>query len=195
MKLVFATQNKNKAAEIQKMTPAGITIQTLQDLSCDDDIPETGDTLEANALIKARYVHQKFGVNCFADDTGLEVAALNGRPGVLSARYAGESKSAQDNMNLLLDEMKDKEDRSARFRTVIALIIDTKEYLFEGIVEGSITTYKAGNEGFGYDPIFKPTGHTLTFAGMSLNEKNTISHRGRAVKALIDFLIQRTQEA
>jgi XTP/dITP diphosphohydrolase len=193
MNLVFATQNRNKAAEIQKMMPAGITIQTLQDLNCDDDIAETGDTLEANALIKARYIHQKFGVNCFADDTGLEVAALDGRPGVLSARYAGTSKSAGDNMDLLLHELNGNPNRDARFRTVIALILNEKEYLFEGVVNGVITPDKSGNEGFGYDPVFKPAGYELTFAQISLEEKNRISHRGKAVKGLIDFLIETTR--
>ena len=188
MKLVFATQNRNKAFEIQKMTPAGIVIQTLQDLGCEDDIAETGDTLEANARIKARYIHQKFGVDCFADDTGLEVAALDGRPGVLSARYAGESKNAQNNMNLLLAELKNNSNRTARFRTVIALIIAGQEYLFEGIVNGSITLEKSGHEGFGYDPIFKPDEATVTFAEMSIEEKNKISHRGRALSKLIQFL-------
>jgi XTP/dITP diphosphohydrolase len=177
MHLLFATQNKHKALlskpnyEIQKMMPAGVVVKTLQDLNCDDDIPETGDTLEENALIKARYVYQKFGVNCFADDTGLEVEALNGKPGVLSARYAGEAKNADDNMNLLLHELQNVTNRNARFRTVIALIIDGTEILFEGIVNGIILKEKSGAQGFGYDPIFKPIESDHSFAEMNLGRK------------------------
>ncbi len=188
MHLLFATQNKNKALEIQKMMPSGVIVKTLQDLNCDDDIPETGDTLEENALIKARYVYQKFGVNCFADDTGLEVEALNGRPGVLSARYAGEAKNADDNMNLLLKELQSETNRNARFRTVIALIIDGTEILFEGIVNGIILKEKSGTQGFGYDPIFKPTESSSSFAEMGLDEKNKISHRGRAMAQLVHYI-------
>lgn len=188
MELVFATQNANKAAEIQKMVPAGIKVLTLRDLGCEDDIPETGDTLEDNARIKAQYVYDKFGKNCFADDTGLEVKALDGKPGVKSARYAGEQKNSQDNMNLLLKEMADKTDRSARFRTVISLIIAGREILFEGVVNGEITHSPAGSDGFGYDPVFKPEGLDRTFAQMNLEEKNRISHRGRAVRELIGYL-------
>ncbi|MBI3134189.1 MAG: non-canonical purine NTP diphosphatase [Bacteroidetes bacterium] len=188
MNLVFATQNRNKAAEIQKMVPAGITVQTLQDIQCNDDIAETGSTLEENALLKARYIYNKFGVNCFADDTGLEVEALQGRPGVLSARYAGESKDAGDNMNLVLEQLLHESNRKARFRTVIALILDGKEHLFEGIVNGYITVSMSGTGGFGYDPIFKPEGFEGTFAEMTADEKNKISHRGLAVNALIGFL-------
>lgn len=188
MHLLFATQNKNKALEIQKMMPEGVLVKTLQDLNCDDDIAETGSTLEENALIKARYVYQKFGVNCFADDTGLEVEALNGRPGVLSARYAGEAKNADDNMNLLLHELQHETNRNARFRTVIALIIDGTEILFEGIVEGTILKEKSGTHGFGYDPIFKPLESPLSFAEMNLDEKNQISHRGRAIAKLVNHI-------
>jgi XTP/dITP diphosphohydrolase len=188
MHLLFATQNKHKAFEIQKMMPAGVVVKTLQDLNCDDDIPETGDTLEENALIKARYVYQKFGVNCFADDTGLEVEALNGRPGVLSARYAGDAKNADDNMNLLLHELQNVSNRNARFRTVIALIIDGTEILFEGIVNGIILKEKSGAQGFGYDPIFKPIESDHSFAEMNLDEKNKISHRGRAMAQLVQYI-------
>lgn len=188
MQLLFATQNKHKALEIQTMMPSGVVVKTLQDLNCDDDIPETGDTLEENALIKARYIYQKFGVNCFADDTGLEVEALNGKPGVLSARYAGEAKNAEDNMNLLLHELQNVQNRNARFRTVIALIIDGTEILFEGIVNGVILKEKTGMEGFGYDPIFKPIESPASFAEMELEEKNKISHRGRAMAKLVNYI-------
>lgn len=188
MQLIFATQNKNKAIEIQKMMPAGVIVKTLQDLNCHDDIAETGDTLEENALIKARYVFEKFGINCFADDTGLEVEALNGKPGVLSARYAGEAKNADDNMNLLLQELQNESNRSARFRSVIALILDGKEILFEGIVNGVILKEKTGTEGFGYDPIFKPKESTASFAEMGLEDKNKISHRGRAIAQLVHYI-------
>ena len=168
--------------------PTGVVVKTLQDLNCDDDIPETGDTLEENALIKARYVYQKFGVNCFADDTGLEVEVLNGRPGVLSARYAGEAKNADDNMNLILQELHNETNRNARFRTVIALILDGEEILFEGIVNGTILKEKTGTQGFGYDPIFKPHESSISFAEMSLDEKNKISHRGRAIAQLVHYI-------
>jgi XTP/dITP diphosphohydrolase len=188
MHLLFATQNKHKALEIQKMMPSGVVVKTLQDLNCDDDIPETGDTLEENALIKARYVYQKFGADCFADDTGLEVEALNGKPGVLSARYAGEAKNADDNMNLLLHELQTLTNRNARFRTVIALIIGGKELLFEGIVNGVILEEKTGTEGFGYDPIFKPNESSDSFAEMNLEDKNKISHRGRAMTQLVHYI-------
>lgn len=188
MKIVFATQNENKVAEIQQLMPSGIEVMSLKAIGCTDDIPETAETLEGNALIKARYVAEKFGVNCFADDTGLEIAALLGKPGVLSARYAGENKSADANMNRVLKEMQNASDRKAQFRTVIAAIIDGKELLFEGIVTGMITEEKSGEKGFGYDPVFLPDGCTQTFAEMDLNEKNKISHRGKAVSKLIDWL-------
>ncbi len=188
MNLVFATQNINKAREIQALLPDEITIQTLADIECFDDIPETSKTLEGNASLKSKYVVDNFEVNCFADDTGLEINELNGEPGVYSARYAGSEKSADLNMNLVLEKLEGKEDRSARFRTVISLIIDGVEYLFEGIVEGVITESKSGKEGFGYDPIFKPNGFDRTFSEMSMEEKNTISHRGKAIQKLIEFL-------
>lgn len=188
MNLVFATQNLHKAAEIQKMMPSGIRVLTLNDLQCDDDIAETADTLEGNALLKARHIYAKFGTACFADDTGLEIAALNGAPGVLSARYAGEAKDAGANMDLVLKKLAGQQNRQARFRTVIALIVAGQETLFEGIVEGVITEKPSGDQGFGYDPIFKPNGFDLTFAEMPLAAKNAISHRGRAIEALIAHL-------
>ncbi len=191
MKIVFATQNENKVAEIQQLMPAGIEVMSLKSIGCTDDIPETANTLEGNALIKARYIFEKFGLNCFADDTGLEIAVLNGKPGVLSARYAGESKSADANMNLVLKEMKNASDRTAQFRTVIAAIIEGEELLFEGIVTGKITEEKSGVKGFGYDPVFLPDGFQQTFAEMNLDEKNIISHRGKAVGKLITWLNSR----
>lgn len=188
MKIVFATQNENKVAEIQQLMPPGIEVMSLKSIGCSDDIPETADTLEGNARIKARYIFEKFGLNCFADDTGLEITALNGRPGVLSARYAGENKSADANMDLVLSEMIHATDRSARFRTVIAAIIEGEEILFEGIVTGKITEVKSGAKGFGYDPVFLPDGFNQTFAEMNLDQKNKISHRGKAVAKLIAWL-------
>jgi len=186
MKLVFATNNVHKLHEVSALLPNKIL--SLNDINCHDDIPETADTLEGNALLKARYVYEKFGFDCFADDTGLEVESLDNAPGVYSARYAGEQKNAEDNMNKLLSELQDKNSRKARFRTVIALILDGKEYVFEGEVKGTIEKEKRGREGFGYDPIFTPNGYDKTFAELSIETKNTISHRGLAVAKLIDFL-------
>jgi len=188
MKLVFATQNQNKVKELKALMPKSVKLLSLKDINCDDDIPETSPDLKGNALQKAQYVYQKFGLNCFADDTGLEVEALNNAPGVFSARYAGLQKNSEDNMNLVLHQLKDKLNRKAQFKTVICLIISGKTYFFEGIVKGEITKQKSGNKGFGYDPIFKPNGYNITFADMSLSEKNKISHRGKAVEALIKFL-------
>lgn len=188
IELIFATGNPNKGIEIQAVMPKGITIKTLKDLHCDDDIPETADTLEGNAALKATYVAKKFGVNCFADDTGLEVAALNGMPGVHSARYAGDQRSDEDNIELLFSELKDKTSRKARFRTVIHLIINNQSYEFEGIVNGEIALDKRGANGFGYDPVFIPEGETRTFAEMDLSEKNTMSHRARAFQKLVEFV-------
>ncbi|SFC83676.1 non-canonical purine NTP diphosphatase [Flavobacterium phragmitis] len=188
MELVFASNNKNKIAEIQSMLPESIKILSLEDINCFEDIPETADTIEGNAILKANYVTQKFGYNCFADDTGLEVEVLNGEPGVYSARYAGEQKNADDNMNKLLDALKDKENRKAQFKTVITLNLDDKQYLFTGIAKGEITLTKTGTNGFGYDPIFKPENFEKTFAELPLETKNTIGHRGKAVHQLIDFL-------
>ena len=188
MELVFATNNKHKVKEITDLLDDNFRILGLADLNITEDIPEEADTLEENALFKARFVHEKTGRNVFADDTGLEVTALGGAPGVYSARYAGENKSFDDNIEKLLREMKGANDRSARFRTVIALILDGTEYLFEGTVEGEILKERRGTGGFGYDPIFLATGYELTFAEIPLSEKNKISHRAMAMRQLIDFL-------
>ena len=188
MKIVFATNNTNKLKEIQALMPAGIEILSLEDIGCTEDIPETGDTLEANAFQKAHYLKEHYGYDCFADDTGLEVEALNRAPGVYSALYAGPQRSAEDNMAKILDELKGKENRKAQFRTAIALILNGEEHLFEGKVEGLIIETKQGEEGFGYDPIFVPENETRSFAQMSMKEKGAISHRGRAVRKLVDHL-------
>jgi XTP/dITP diphosphohydrolase len=191
MKLVFATHNKNKAIEIQSLMPEGIEVLTLDEIGCIEDIPETADTLEGNAKIKADFVYETYGYNCFADDTGLEVVALNNEPGVLSARYAGLAKEPEQNMQLLLENLSNQNNRSAQFRTAIALRLDGETYLFEGIVSGDITAEKRGNEGFGYDPIFQPEGSQHTFAEMSLTEKNGMSHRARALEKMLDFLSEK----
>jgi len=188
MKICFATNNAKKIEEVAAALKGLIEIVSLQEIGCTVELPETGDTLEHNAFEKARYVNQHFGVSCFADDTGLEVTALNGAPGVYSGRFAGEPRSDARNLSLLLEKMESQTNRSARFRTVIALILDGKEYQFEGIAEGEITTSPSGEGGFGYDPIFQPLGFDRTFAELSLAEKNEISHRGKAVKALLNFL-------
>ena len=188
MTLVFASHNKNKIAEIKAMLPKSIRLLGLDDIGCDDDIPETADTIEGNAMLKANYVTQKFGYDCFADDTGLEVDALNGAPGVYSARYAGQQKNANDNMDKLLRELTGKPSRDAQFKTVIALNINGVQTLFTGIVRGAITTEKHGSQGFGYDPIFKPHGFSKTFAQFTMAEKAAESHRGKAVQKLVDFL-------
>jgi XTP/dITP diphosphohydrolase len=188
MKLIFATQNQNKVNELKQLMPDFIELLSLKDIDCDDDIPETAPTLEGNAILKAHFVFENYNVNCFADDTGLEIEALNNEPGVFSARYAGPQKEAIDNMNLVLEKLENQTNRKARFRTVICLIINGKQYLFEGIVKGEITLNKSGGKGFGYDPIFKPDGFNKTFAEMTIAEKNEISHRGIAVKKLIEFL-------
>lgn len=188
MELIFATNNKHKIKEISDLLVDNFTILGLADTGITEDIPEEGETLEENALFKARYVHEKTRLNVFADDTGLEVPSLGGEPGVHSARYAGESKSFDDNIEKLLREMKDITERSARFRTVIALILDGSEYLFEGTVEGEIIRERRGNGGFGYDPVFIASGYDLTFAEIPLSEKNRISHRAKAMRKLIRFL-------
>jgi XTP/dITP diphosphohydrolase len=188
MKLVFASNNKNKILEIQALLPESIQILCLEDIGCFEEIPETADTIEGNAILKANYVTQNYGYDCFADDTGLEVSALNGEPGVYSARYAGEQRSAEDNMDKLLSELHDKTDRSAQFKTVIALNLNGKQHLFTGIALGEIILERKGNQGFGYDPIFKPVGFDLTFAQLSLEQKGQISHRGKAMKKLINKL-------
>lgn len=191
-KIVFATNNKHKLQELRQLTEGKFEISGLGDICCNDDIPETADTLEGNALIKARWVKDRYGYDCFADDTGLEVEALDGRPGVYSARYAGPEHDSQANMNLLLQQLKGVKNRKARFRTVIALILGDEEHLFEGAVNGEITEQPSGRSGFGYDPVFRPSGFSLTFAEMSAEEKNKISHRGRAVGRLTDFLFSLT---
>ena len=188
MKLVFASNNKNKIQEIQALVPNSIQILSLEEIGCTEDIPETADTIEGNAILKANYVTEKYGYNCFADDTGLEVDALNGAPGVYSARYAGEQKDANDNMDKLLSELEDKSNRKANFKTVIALNLNGIQNLFTGIINGKIIEEKIGTNGFGYDPIFVADGFDKTFAELSMEEKSTISHRGIAVKELILFL-------
>ena len=193
MELVFASGNEHKVYEVAKKLGGSIPLKGLHDIGCTTDLPETSDTLEGNARQKARYVWEHFGVNCFADDTGLEVFALDMAPGVYSARYAGEQRSSTDNMRLLLENLKNQSDRSARFRTVICLILEGEEYLFEGTVQGTIRHEPSGTEGFGYDPVFEPSGYAITFAEMSIEEKNTISHRGKAIAALRDFLASLSQ--
>jgi XTP/dITP diphosphohydrolase len=188
MELVFATNNKHKSIEIDRLLGENRTVKSLPEIGFEGDVPETGKTLEENALQKARYIKTRLGTDCFADDTGLEIDALNGAPGVYSARYAGPEKDSLKNMEKVLRELKDCRNRKARFRTVIALILDNKELLFEGIVNGSILENPRGEKGFGYDPVFLPEGYTLSFAEMSLNEKNKISHRAIAVKKLVDYL-------
>lgn len=191
MKLVFATNNKHKLDEVRKITSRHpVEIVSLAEINCFDDIPETADTLEGNALQKAHYIQEKFGLNCFADDTGLEVEALNNAPGVYSARYAGPGHDSEANMKKLLYEMEGKENRKARFRTVIALVWNGKTYTFDGIVNGTITTTKRGENGFGYDPIFIPEGYEQTFAELGNDIKNQISHRAKAVEKLDEFLTQ-----
>jgi XTP/dITP diphosphohydrolase len=187
MKIVFATNNPNKLKEVKALLPS-LKILSLQDIGCYDDIPETSETLEGNAKIKADYVTDRFGYNCFADDTGLEVEALHGAPGVYSARYAGEVADSEKNMHKLLTELKLKVSRSAQFRTVVALNLDKRQFQFEGICIGKILTEKHGQQGFGYDPIFKPSGFETSFAEMTMAEKGTISHRGKAIQQLIAFL-------
>ncbi len=188
MELVFATNNQNKIKEVQSLIPSYITILSLKDIGCLEDIPETQPSIEGNAKQKADYVTKKYGYNCFADDTGLEVKSLNMEPGVFSARYAGEQRDARDNMNLLLDNLESKANREAQFKTVVALNINDISKTFTGICKGEITIEKTGNNGFGYDPIFKPNGFEQTFAQMELNIKNTIGHRGKAIKLLVEFL-------
>jgi len=188
MKLVFATNNRHKLEELQAILGNHFKLLSLKDIECFEDIPEEQPTLEGNASQKAFFVYDKFGINCFADDTGLEIEALNGEPGVYSARYAGEEKSAEANMKKVLEKLAKINDRKARFRTVISLVINGEEKQFEGIVDGEILREKQGGAGFGYDPIFKPEGENRSFAEMGLSEKNKISHRGRAVQKLVDYL-------
>jgi XTP/dITP diphosphohydrolase len=188
MKLVFATHNHNKAHEIQALLNDQIELITLDEIQCFEEIPETAATLEGNAKMKAAYVVEQFNMNCFADDTGLEIEALNNEPGVYSARYAGEDRDPKKNMALVLEKLRDKSNRKARFRTVISLYWEGEFHEFEGIVEGEITTEKSGAKGFGYDPIFKPENSEKTFAEMDLTEKNTMSHRARAFEKMVAFL-------
>ncbi|MFM1876699.1 MAG: hypothetical protein RL266_2436 [Bacteroidota bacterium] len=188
MEIVFASNNAHKLEEVRSKLPKEFKVLSLKDVLGDVDIPETGVTLDENASIKSRYVFERTGKNCFSDDTGLEIAALNGEPGVYSARYAGEGCSFQDNMDKVLGKMTGAEDRSACFRTVISLILNGEEHFFEGRVDGEILTEEHGEKGFGYDPIFRPNGFKESFAEMTLAQKNEISHRGRAVQKLVDFL-------
>ena len=188
MKIVFATNNPNKIFEIQSMLPPEIEIISLESIGCYEEIPETSNTIEGNAIQKANYILENYGYDCFADDTGLEVEALNNEPGVFSARYAGEQKNANDNMNKLLANLNGKNNRKAQFKTVICLNLNGNQHLFTGIAIGEITKEKIGTGGFGYDPIFQPEGYQQTFAQISLTEKNIISHRGKATKQLLDFL-------
>ena len=188
MQLVFASNNPNKIKEIQQLLPDTIRILSLFDIGCEEEIPETANTIEGNAILKANYVTEKYGYDCFADDTGLEVEALNGEPGVFSARYAGAQRNSEDNMDKLLANLQHQTNRKAQFKTVIALNLNGKQHLFTGIAKGEITLDKQGIKGFGYDPIFKPEGFSDTFAQLSIEQKGAISHRGKAVKQLIDFL-------
>ena len=186
--LIIATSNQNKVLEIQKILPKKFNIKSLKDLNYFEDVPENETTIEGNAIFKAKYIYEKFNINVFADDTGLEVEALNGEPGVHSARYAGTTRNSEKNIKKLLKNLKNIKNRNARFKTVIALIIDNKLHIFSGIVEGYILDSPKGNNGFGYDPIFCPNGFDKSFAELTLKEKNLISHRSLAMKKLIDFI-------
>ena len=188
MKLVFATNNPHKLQEINQLLDDSIELLSLGDINCVEEIPENQETIEGNAAEKSFYIWNKYGINCFADDTGLEIEALNGEPGVYSARYAGEEKSPEKNMDLVLQKLSEIKNRKARFKTVISLVMDGKETQFEGIVNGRILEEKRGKTGFGYDPIFQPEESHLSFAEMPVDEKNKISHRGRAVQKLVDYL-------
>jgi len=188
VKLIFATHNSNKAFEIQKLLPEHFQILTLNDIDFQEEIPENEPTIEANSAFKVQFIFNKFNLNCFADDTGLEIESLNGKPGVHSARYAGEERNSDANMNRVLEELNGVENRNARFKTVITLIIYGEQHQFEGIVDGTIIDEKRGSNGFGYDPIFIPEDESKTFAEMNLNEKNKFSHRARAFEKMIAFL-------
>jgi XTP/dITP diphosphohydrolase len=188
MELVFATNNSHKLRELQQILGDHFKLLNLTDIGCFEDIPEERPTIEENSMDKAVYVFEKFGKNCFADDTGLEIEALDGRPGVYSARYAGDEKDMNKNIDKVLYELKDQSNRNARFKTVISLILDGEKYQFEGLVYGKIIDKKNGNGGFGYDPVFVPDGYDITFAQMVADEKNKISHREIAVQKLVDFL-------
>lgn len=188
MKLCFATNNQNKLKEVKKSLGDQVQIVSLKEIGCNEELPETQETLEGNSLQKAQYVYDNYGVSCFADDTGLLIDALNGEPGVYSARYAGEECSSEDNMAKVLDKLKGVTDRKAHFKTVVTLVVDGVNHQFSGVAKGSIRTEKSGEEGFGYDPIFEPEGYAITFSEMTMEEKNIISHRGKAVRALVGYL-------
>lgn len=188
MKILFATRNNNKTREIQSMLPSTIELSNLNDFGIEEEIPENQPTIEGNAIEKTEYIVSNYHIDCFADDTGLEVESLNNEPGVYSARYAGEQRNDDENMNLVLEKLKNKSNRNAQFKTVIALSINGENHTFEGVVKGTISTEKKGSNGFGYDPIFIPEGSTKSFAEMTMEEKNENSHRARALKKLIDFL-------
>ncbi len=194
MKLVFATHNSHKLSEVQRMLPPGLTLLTLDEIGCHQEIPETADTIEGNAIQKARYVKERYGYDTFADDTGLEVRALDNAPGVYSARYAGEAKDNEANINLLLENLQQQSDRAAQFKTIFALCLGTELYTFEGIVRGEITHERHGAGGFGYDAVFLPEGYKDTFAQMTQEQKNRISHRGRALQKLSAFFEQRNEK-
>ena len=186
--ICFATNNANKLEEIQQMLGTSFEIKGLKDIGCEEDIPETSPTIEGNSRLKAQYVWEKYGISCFADDTGLEVHALNGEPGVYSARYAGPQRNSNDNIDLLLKNLADKQDRSAQFKTVMTLILNGEEQQFEGIAKGTILHERTGAKGFGYDPVFQPEGYASSFAEMTMDEKNAISHRGKSVRKLVAYL-------
>jgi XTP/dITP diphosphohydrolase len=188
MKLVFATHNKNKYIEVKTMLPKHIELLSLDDIGCNEEIEETADTIEGNAILKANYVRDNYKLDCFADDTGLEVKSLNNEPGIYSARYAGDSHNSEANIKKLLKNLEGREDRSARFKTAIALTLNRSEIMFLGICEGEITKELRGESGFGYDPIFQPKGFDKTFAEMTLTQKSKIGHRGKAMRQLIDYL-------
>lgn len=188
MKIVFATNNLNKLIEVQKMLPDSIQLLTLKDINCFKEIEETETTLEGNAKLKANYITDNFGYSCFADDTGLEVDSLDGEPGVYSARYAGKENDSEKNMQKLLSELKNTSNRNAQFRTAVVLNLNNEQFVFEGICKGVILTEKSGEKGFGYDPLFKPEGYSTSFAEMTSEEKNVISHRGISIRKLVEFL-------
>lgn len=188
MKIVFATNNSHKVEEVEKLLPDSIQVLSLKDIQCSEDIEETAETLEGNARIKSDFVKINYEMDCFADDTGLEVEVLNGGPGVYSARFAGDQATYEDNVEKLLRELEGQSARTARFRTVISLNLYGKQYFFEGICDGVITKERAGEQGFGYDPVFKPNGYEKTFAEMEISEKGEVSHRGKAVRKLVEFL-------
>ena len=194
MRIVFATNNEHKLDEIKKISKGQLDILSLSDINCHDEIPETGNTLKENALIKAQFVKDKYGIDCFADDTGLEVEVLGNAPGIYSSRYAGPNCDSEDNMKKLLQELQDKGNRSAQFRTVIALLLNGEEHYFEGIISGEIIHQKEGTNGFVYDPIFRPVGYDKTFGELPEKVKNSLSHRAIATQKLVTFLLQQKEE-